>query len=558
MRALAMIRRSVITAIPQRINYGLADFRDDVLGGLTAAAVALPVALSYGVISGLGPTAGLYGAVALGLFAATLGGTRAMIYGPNLLVAILMSVVVAEYATSIAEAATAGILAGLIQIGIGLLRLGRYAAYIPYSLMSGFLTAVGILLIVKEGLVALGDSPAGRNVVGAIRAYPAALGELKLDALALTVLCLALGMVWRGRLQRLSPPAFVMLIAGTLVGVIWFRETSVIGEIPLSIHPPDLSVVSLDFFARVLPIAFIMALLASVDTVIVAMALDSITGSKNQPNREMIAQGIGNIAAGSIGVLAGSSTQGCFNNAHSGGRSPVAGLTVVVAFLAVILFLAPVAAQIPLAVLAAILIRTGWSLIEWRFILRIHRIPKSYVFVMLITCGLILFVDFVIAITVGLVVAGLTSARRLENLEVSSLLSVPLLDLVVLDEADPRKDVDIFAASTGLVVFPDRVTVASAPEISRIVRPDIREHQITVFDMSRTVYVDDSAAFIIGDLIKIATARSPRTLVIAGLTDSVANTLNTMGTLDRVPEKHVVANVEEAKRIIRPMLRATR
>ena len=526
------------------------------LGGLTAAAVALPVTLSYGVISGLGPTAGLYGAVALGLFAATLGGTRAMVYGPNLLVAILMSVVVAEYATSIAEAATAGILAGLIQIGIGLLRLGRYAAYIPYSLMSGFLTAVGILLIIKEGLVALGDSSAGRDVLDSIRAYPDALGELRLDALVLTVLCLALGMGWRGRLQRLSPPAFVMLIAGTLVGAIWFRESAVIGEIPLSIHPPDLSDISLEFFTRVLPIAFIMALFASIDTVIVAMALDSITGSKNQPNREMLAQGLGNIAAGLIGALAGSSTQGCFNNAQSGGRSPVAGLTVVAAFLAVILFLAPIAAQIPLAVLAAILIRTGWSLIEWRFILRIHRIPKSYVFVMLITCGLILFVDFVIAIIVGLVVAGLTSARRLENLEVASLISVPLLDLVVLDDADPGDDIDVFSARTGLVVFPDRVTVASAPEISRIVRPDIREHQFTIFDMSRTVYVDDSAAFIIGDLIKIATARNPRTLVIAGLTDSVANTLNTMGTLDRVPAKHVVANVEEAKQIIRPMLRA--
>ena len=485
--------------MPRQINYGLADLRGDVFGGITASGIALPVAMGYGVISGLGPTAGLYGAVAVGIFASIFGGVRGIVYGPQILIALTMSVVVAEYATSIAEAATIGILAGLIQIAFGFLGLGRYVAYIPFSLTSGFFTAFGFLLIIKQSLLALGASPGGGGVIDTIRALPEAIGDVNIHALALTIICLALGLLWRGRLLRLSPAPFVVLVSGILIGALWLKEAPAVGEIPTGLPTPDLSVVSLDFFLRALQPAFIMALLGSVSTLIVALRLDVITGSQHRPNREMIAQGIGNIAAGSVGGLAGAAGQGTFENAYSGGRSPVAGLTLVAMILAVILVLAPIAERIPFATLAAILIVTGWSIMDWRFITHIHRVSKSYVVVMLLTCALVLFVDLVAAIVIGLVVAGLLAARRVENLEVRELVSVPLLDQAVLG-ADFNDEDDPFQARTGLVIFPERVTVASAREVSRIVRPDIRGHQIVVFDMSRTVYVDDSASVIIGEL----------------------------------------------------------
>ena len=129
--------------LPRRINYGLHDLRGDLLGGLTASGVTLPAAMGYGVLSGLGPVAGLYGAVAVGIFGSLLGGTRGFIYGPNTAVTVIMGLVVAEYADSLAEAATIGILAGLILIVFGLLGLGRYATYIPTSLTSGFFAAFG-------------------------------------------------------------------------------------------------------------------------------------------------------------------------------------------------------------------------------------------------------------------------------------------------------------------------------------------------------------------------------------------------------------------------------
>ena len=133
------------------------------------------------------------------------------------------------------------------------------------------------------------------------------------------------------------------------------------------------------------------------------------------------------------------------------------------------------------------------------------------------------------------------------------MISTPVLDQAMLDDSDD--DVDPFEARTGLVVFPDRVTVASARETSRILRSDIRGHQVVVFDMSRTLYVDDTAAIAIGDLIRIALAVRSRTLIISGLHEDVANTLNSLRVLDRVPPGNIVAHMEEAREIIRPILR---
>ena len=549
------IRQRLAFVFPRRINYGLADLRGDVLGGISAGGVVLPVAIGYGVISGLGPAAGLYGAVAVGLFAAIFGGTRGLIAGPSLLVSLTMAVVVAEYATSIAEAVTAGILAGLIQIAFGLLRLGRYVAYIPFSLSSGFFTAFGFLLIIKQSLLALGASPDSGGVVDSIRAWPEAIAEANFDSLALTALCVALGILWRGRLLRLSPAPFIVLAVGTLAGVLWFREAPAIGEIPLGVPAPDLSAISLGFFLRVLQPAFVMALLSSVSTLMVALRLDAITGSQHRPNRQIIAQGMGNIAAGFIGGAPGSAGAASLVAAYSGARSSVAGITVALLLLAAALFLTPIAGRVPFAVLAGILIINGWNIIDWRFITRIHRVSRDYALVMVLTCFLVLFVDLIAAIVIGLVAAGLTGARRLENLEVSALISVPLLDRAVLDDEDLDEEADPFQASTGLVIFPDRVTVASAREVSRILRPDIRGQQIVIFDMSRTVYVDDSAAIIIGELVQIAMSQQSRIFIISGLTGDVANTLHSMGLLDRVPGGNFAAGMEEAKEIIRPMLR---
>ena len=544
-------------AIRSRINYGLSDLRGDVFGGLTAGGIALPFAMGYGALSGLGPVAGLHGAVAVGIFASLFGGTRGLVYGPNTSVTIVMGVVVAEYADNLAEAATIGILAGVIQLVFGLLGLGRYAAYIPASLVSGFFTAFGILVIIKQVFPALGITTPPGGVTENIAALPEAVINVNFEALALTAVCLGVAVLWRGRLLRVSPAPFVALVLGTLAGVFLLRDVPAIGEIPSGLPSLQLSAISLDFFLHAAQPAFIMALLASVQTFMWALRVDAITGTQHKPNREMFAQSVGNMAAGLTGGLAGSVAPGALPNALSGGRSPIAGLIVAGLILASILVLGPVVERVPLAVLAAIVMVTGWNLIDLKFLKRVHRIPRSYALVMLLTLALALFVSLTMALVIGLVVAALTGSRRLESMETGAVVSVPLLDRAVLEDEEWDDD-DPFQARTGLVVFPDRVTVASARELSRILRLDIRGHQYTIFDMSRTVYLDDSAAVMMGDLAGMAMARQSRTIVIAGMNPTVLATVRSMGVLDRVPVKNLATDMEEAKQIIRPLLLSDR
>ena len=353
--------------------------------------------------------------------------------------------------------------------------------------------------------MALGASPAG-SALDSIKALPTAIAEVHIQALALSVFCVALHLMWRGRLLRIAPAPFVVLVIGSVVGVTLLREAPAIGEIPLGLPAPQLPDISPEFFLRVVQPAFAMALLSSVSTLIVALQLDAITGSQHRPNREMMAQGVGNIAAGMIGGSPGGVAPGSFANAFSGGRTPVAGVTVSALFLLVLFFLAPVAERIPFAVLAGILLINGWNIIDWRFITRIYRVPRRYAVVMALTCVLVLFVDINLAIVVGLVVAALTGARQVEPLEIRSLVSTPVLDQAILDD----DDIDPYQARTGLLRLPDRVTVASAREISRVVRSDIRGHQVVVLDMSRTLFVDDTAAVMIGELIRIALGQRSR------------------------------------------------
>ena len=546
------VAQRLVGTLTRQEEYGIAELRGDILGGLTAGSIALPATIGYGAISGLGPIAGIYGAVAVSFFAAIFGGTRGLTSGPNILVTLTMAVVVAEHADTLAEAFAVAIMAGLIQIAFGLLGLGRYVAYLPYSLTAGFFTGFGLLFLIKQGLLALGASPEG-NAIDSVKAWPEAIREVNLQALALASICVALGLLWRGRLLKISPAPFVVLVVGTGIGVAFFQDAPIIGEIPRGLPRPELPDISWEFLLGALEPAFAMALLSSMSTLILAIHVDAVTGSQHQPNREMMAQGIGNIAAGLVGGSPGGVSPGTLANVQSGGRTAVAGITFTVLLLMVIFALGPVAERIPYPVLAGILLINGWNIINWRFIRRLHRVPRRYALVMLLTCLMLLFVDITAALVIGLVIAAFATYQRGERLEVRSLVSTPVLDKVILEEKDLRDDADPFQAGTGLVRFPDRVTVASAREVSRILRPDIRGHQLVIFDMSRTEYIDDTAAVIISGLVKIA--QRSRTIVISGLQEEVSDMFDSLHLLDHVPPENIVADMEEAKQIIRPLLR---
>ena len=531
------------------MSYDLQTFRGDVFGGITAAVVGLPVALAFGVASGLGALAGIYGAIAVGFFAAVFGGTRSQISGPTGPMSVAMAVIVTSNADNLAEAFTIVIMAGLIQVLLGVMRIGRFVAFTPYSVISGFMSGIGIIIILIHTLPFLGSAIVTGGPLGAVRAWPDAINDVNFSALSIAAVTLAVGVVWPSRLRKFLPPTLAALTAGTLLSVLWLSNTPVIGEVPTGLPDVQLPDLSLSALAGAVQPALIIALLGSIDSLLTSLIADSMTRTRHKPNRELVGQGIGNLAAGLIGGLPGAgATMGTVVNIRAGGRTQVSGVLRTAILLAVVLGLGKYVETIPHAVLAGILMKVGWDIIDWRFLTRIHLVQREHLLVMLITLGLTVFLDLVTAVAIGLIAAGMASARQFERLELDSVVSVPLLDRSFLgSQEDPLTDeVDSFSARVGLVALRGSFTVASSNKLIDTISVDIRDHEVVILDFSGTVYMDDSAALVVEQLIDSAIAEDTQCIVM-GLSGSPAATLKTLNVLRRVPADRFVATLDEAR-----------
>ena len=537
-----------------KINYDLQTLRGDLFGGVTAAVVGLPVALAFGVASGLGAVAGLYGAIAVGFFAAVFGGTRSQISGPTGPMAVAMAVIVATHAESLAEAFTIAVMAGLIQIALGVLRIGRFVGYTPYSVISGFMSGVGIIIILVQTLPFLGTEVAAGGPLGAVQAWPAAVRDINFGALAIAGVTLAVGILWPSRLRRFLPPTLAALIAGTLLGVLWLTDTPVIGEVPTGLPSLRFPELGPDVLVRAVQPAIIIALLGSIDSLLTSLVADSMTRTRHNPNRELVGQGIGNVAAGLIGGLPGAgATLGTVVNLRAGGRTPVSGALRAAILLALVLGLGRYVEAIPHAALAGILMKVGWDIIDWRFLTRIHRVQREHLLVMLITLGLTVFLDLITAVAIGLIAAGMASARQFERLQMDSVVSVPLLDRSFFGGQNDEDTVDAFTARVGLVALRGSFTVASANKLISTISVDIRDHEVVILDFSDTVFMDDSAALVVEQLIDSAIAENTEVIVM-GLEGRPAITLQALNALHRVPDNRYVKTLDEAQRVARRLL----
>ncbi len=536
------------------MTYDLRTFRGDLFGGVTSAVVGLPVSLAFGVASGLGAIAGIYGAIAVGFFAAVFGGTRSQISGPTGPMAVAMAVVVTSHARSLSEAFTVVVMAGLLQMLLGVLRIGRFVAYTPYSVISGFMSGIGVIIILLQTLPFLGSPGAEGGPVGAIRAWPDAIGGVNLNALTIAAVTLAVGVLWPNRLKRYLPATLAALVAGTLMGVLWLTNTPVIGDVPTGL--PTLQVLDLspDVLARAVQPALIIALLGSIDSLLTSLIADSMTRTRHDPNRELVGQGIGNTIAGFIGGLPGAgATMGTVVNIRAGGRSRVSGVVRAAILLALVLGLGKYVEAIPHAVLAGILMKVGWDIVDWRFITRVHRVQREHLLVMLITLLLTVFLDLVTAVAIGLIAAGMASARQFERLELDSVVSVPLLDRTFLADQENTHEVDAFSARVGLVALRGSFSVASANKMINTISVDIRDHEVVILDFSDTVYLDDSAALVVEQMIDVAIDEDTECIVM-GLGGLPATTLKALNVLRRVPREHFVVNRDGAREVAKRIL----
>ncbi|MFV8819844.1 SulP family inorganic anion transporter [Haliea sp. E17] len=498
----------------------LSHLRGDITGGITAGVVALPLAIALGVASGLGPVAGLYGAIAVGFFAALAGGTPSQISGPTGPMVVVLAGLFASLSGSVELVLTAVILAGLLQIVFGMLGLGQYIRLVPYPVISGFMSGIGAIIIILQLGRLLGHAPPGEPVEALVY-LPTALSDINFTALALGIGTLAMTFLWPAKWGRFVPSPLAALIAGTVLATVAL-DVPVLGQIPTGLPDLHMPVFERDSLMLVIEAAAILALLGSIDSLLTSLVADNMTRTRHNSNRELIGQGIGNTVAGFIGGIAGAgATMRTVVNIRSGGATRISGMTHALVLLAVVLGLGSLASNIPHAVLAGILVKVGLDIIDWSYLKRAHRGPRWDLALMVLVLGLTVFVDLITAVGVGVVLAALAFVRQVARSQIESLKNLP----EHLDSPQEKAILEELGERVSLFDFGGPLSFGAAADLGHHVRAfNEPGTQVMILDFSRVPFLDLSAALAI-ETIATDARTSGKTLFLAGMCTEVAAVL---------------------------------
>lgn len=440
------------------------NIKGDAFGGVTAGIVALPLALAFGIqafggiddpaASSMGALAGLVGATMLGFFASLFGGTHSQISGPTgPMTVITASLISGAWASSsgnfgavLLSMSMAGIFCGLFQILFGVIKLGKYVRYIPYPVLSGFMSGIGVIIILQQIYPIIGlKSPV--LVVDMIMKYP----EMAANGLYLNALLLGLGTIviiqLFPKVTKKVPATLVALIVMTIVSLFMDMDPKLtIGDIPAGLPMPIFAKAGIDLSsinwyqiieASVVP-GLTLAGLGSIDTLLTSVVADNITKTKHNSNRELIGQGIGNACAGMFcGIAGAGATMRTVVNVKSGGRSQISGMIHAAFLLAILLGLGSLVKYVPLSVLAGILITVGWGIIDFKGFKDLNKIPRSDAFVLMVVFLMTVFVDLLTAVGIGMVIACVLFMKRAGDLIESSYTATAMDEN---DEKNPWSD----------------------------------------------------------------------------------------------------------------------
>ncbi len=407
-------------------TYSKEQFLKDVVAGVIVAIIALPLSIALALASGVEPACGVYTAIAAGFVVSFLGGSRVQIAGPTAAFATIVAGIVATQGMDGLVLAT--IMAGIMLILMGVFKLGSLIKFIPNTITVGFTAGIAVTILIGQIKDFLGLTySAGVKPVETIEKIEANIGALSTfswQALLVGAVCLAILIIYP-KFEKRVPPSLIAVVVGALmVKFIPGLDEGVftIGElytIPTGL--PSLNIGSIDFsfnkISALLPDAFTIAILAAIESLLSCVVADSMVNSKHNSNAELVAQGAGNIVSVLFGgIPATGAIARTAANAKNGGRTPVAGMVHAVVLVLVLLFLMPYAELIPMPAIAAILFMVAYNMSEWKkFVHIVKTAPKSDTIVMVLTFGLTVIFDLVVAIEVGMILAALLFIKRMSE-----------------------------------------------------------------------------------------------------------------------------------------------
>ncbi len=507
------------------MKFDLSNLRGDIFGGLTAGVVALPLALAFGEASGAGPMAGVYGAILVGFFASLLGGTGPQVSGPTGPMIVVFAGVYSSLTGDLNLIFGTVVLAGLMQILFGVLGFGQYIRLVPYPVVSGFMSGIGFIIIALQFARLFGHEPDGRGTVPAIEKIPSAVADPVWPALAVGVLTLGIVFRWPGKWAKYMPAPLAALIIGTLVSLV-MTGAPILGDIPTGLPEFVMPSYTSETGMIVIEAAFILALLGSIDSLLTSLVADNMTRLRHDSNRELVGQGVGNMAAGFFGGIPGAgATMRTVVNIRTGGLTRLSGMLHSVLLLAVVVVLAPLASKIPHAVLAGILVKVGYDIIDWSYLRRAHQGPRWDLALMIIVLTLTVFVDLITAVLAGVVLAALAFVKQMadaqlrefgDNSNESPTNAAP----------EEREILDRFRERITLFDFGGPLSFGAAADVGHQVRERVKgDHDSAiVLDFSRVPFVDVSAARAV-ETIGSDARQAGKRIFICGMNDKVSKVL---------------------------------
>jgi len=526
-------------------QYSAQMFLHDLLAGITVGLVALPLAMAFGIASGVTPQAGLYTAVVAGFLISALGGSRTQIGGPTGAFVVIVAGIVARFGLSGLEMVT--LMAGLILVGMSLTGLGAAVRFIPRTVVIGFTNGIAILIAstqIKDFFgLRVGAVPS--EFLPRMRLLISNFVTLNVAAVGIGLATLAIILVLP-RFTRRIPASIVALFVCTIVSAVFHLHVETIGTrfggIPRGLPPFAIPSFHAEHIIPLIPSAFTVALLAALESMLSAVVADGMTGDRHNPNVELMAQGIANLASPVFGgIPATGAIARTATNIRAGARSPVSGMIHALTLLAILLVAAPLASYIPLATLAAVLFVVAYNMGEWHEIGTIFHLDFTAISVWLVTFALTVFADLTVAVGVGLALAALLYIYRIS--ETTSVL--PVTDDYIRDGLPHTLQGRIIPPYVSLLRIHGPFLFGTTEKLVDATTNVEAFAPIVILRLRNMTAIDATGTHAIETFAKRLT-ESGRTLLLCGAMQQPSKLLQHPRFLDHVGRENIMPNIQAA------------
>ena len=529
------------------------NIRGDIYGGLTAAVVALPLAMAMGVASGVGPIAGMYGAIFVGLFAALFGGTPAQVSGPTGPMTVVMAAIFIQYtgmfpddpAQGAALAFTVVMMGGLFQIAFGFLKLGKFIELVPHPVVSGFMSGIGVIILLLQFGPLLGQAADSKPVVAA-QMIPSYVSNFDMNSLFLGLIALVIvyGIPkFLPKVNSLAPSPLLALVIGTVAYLLFIPagSTPIIGEIPTGFPEFRYPTIEMDLMLQMITSGLTLAGLGAIDSLLTSLVADNVTRTQHKSDRELIGQGIGNTIAGLFGGLPGAgATMRTVVNVKAGGRTPISGALHAVILLAIVLGAGSLASDIPKAVLAGILIKVGTDIIDWDYLKRLKHAPKAGIVIMFTVLVVTVTIDLLLAVGIGMVMASFLFMKRITDMQIAGTSAITNSEDIGKELALSEQEAEIMQQANNQIMLFHMSGPMSFSSAKAIVRRHaaIMDYKIMVLDLSDVPSIDFTTSRALEDIVT-DTVSANRHIILVGGNNNVCDMLLKQGVLEHIDSNNM-------------------